>query len=476
MSRTVHEEKEIMPTVAIVGRVNVGKSTFFNKMIDENKAIVSTIAGTTRTNNIGTVWWRGEAFRLIDTGGLTFDDEVLFEDEILRQSERAMKEADLILFFIDAQEGVLPQERELAKRFRRMVAKPVVLVANKVDNQDIIQENLYDPSWYALGLGEPFPISASSGYNTGDLLDQIYEQLFADVEEEVPENEKEQYLDQKTDEDEIQISLIGKPNVGKSSLFNRLVGEERVIVSPMAHTTREPFDTVLQYQYELNEESETQAMRFIDTAGIRRKARVKGFLERMGIQKSINAIDQSDIVLFVVDATEPISSQDMQLGGLVEKRSKSVIILINKWDLVEDHSEQHQKEVKARICSYFPHLRFAEVLFVSGKLGTGVHKIFPKIMQVWRSRHTIIPESTLEKFLEYVTRKHLPSRGKGTRQPKVMGMRQINAAPPVFEIFIKYRTSIHRSYVHYLENRLREQFDFTGTPIVIKLRKMRRHT
>lgn len=465
MPKNVKQVKPDIPTIALVGRVNVGKSTLFNKLIEEQKAIISDIPGTTRTSNIGTVLWRGKHVRLVDTGGLTFEDDVPFEEDILEQSEKAMKMADLILFITDAKEGVLPQEKELAKRLRRIEVKPVVLVANKADTARL-EKNLTEADWYKLGLGEPFPVSAASGRNVGDLLDHIFVLL-----EENAGGAKEIAPDE---ENIIRVSLIGKPNVGKSSLFNKLIGEEQVIVSDIPHTTREPHDTLAAYTLTTGGEEKAQLMNFVDTAGIRRKAKVKGRLEREGIAKSIKSLERSDIILFVIDGSEPISSQDMQLGGLIERHSKSVIILLNKWDLSEENTQKAQTDAKKMVTAHFPHLSFAEILLVSGKTGYSVHRIFPMIMRVWQARHTQIANRGLEKFLERVTKEHRPARGKGTRHPKLLGMRQVHAAPPIFEVFVKYRTSLHRSYIKYLENRLREQFDFLGTPIVIKLTKTRR--
>lgn len=458
-----------LPTIALVGRVNVGKSTLFNKLTEESKAIVSTIAGTTRTNNEGTIIWRGENLKIIDTGGLTFDEDIPLEQDIIAQSKKAMELADVIFFVTDAQVGILPQEMELAKILRKE-EKPIFILANKADSEKK-DFNLYTGDWQKLGLGEPKPISAANGRGLGDLLDEVY-YMFKD-------SEKSPKLVDHHYSEIIDIALIGKPNVGKSSLFNQIIGEDKVIVSEMAHTTREPHDTLVEYTYldtdeDGNEIEKTQKINFIDTAGIRRKSRVSGFLERIGIRKSIDAIEKSDIILFCVDASETIAMQDMQLGGLIEKRSKSVIILVNKWDLIEDHSEKNQIFFRKMIYSYFPHLDFAPLLFTSGKTGLKTHNVFPLIMHVWKARHTQIANRGLEKFLEEVMRKHKPSRGKGTRHPKLLGMTQLNTAPPIFEIFVKYRTSLHRSYIHFIENQLRERFDFTGTPIVIKLKKVKR--
>ncbi|PIR03488.1 MAG: ribosome biogenesis GTPase Der [Candidatus Magasanikbacteria bacterium CG11_big_fil_rev_8_21_14_0_20_43_7] len=466
MEKPFTQLKKSLPTVALVGRVNVGKSTLFNRLIEENKAIISDIPGTTRTNNEGLIIWRGENMRLIDTGGLTFTDDIPFEEEILAQSLSAMKTADVILFIVDAQTGILPQELELAKRLRKIKHKPVLLIANKCDSRRY-ERNLTDQEWYSLGLGEPFPLSATSGRNTGDLLD-----IIVDLTKDARKKARAEIATPA--HDAFSVAFIGKPNVGKSSLFNKIIGEEKVIVSDIPHTTREPHDTQMRYTHEMGEESQQYHITFVDTAGIRRKAHVGGKLERESIFKSIDAVDHSDIVLFVIDGTEELSSQDMQLGGLLERHAKSVLVLVNKWDLAEDNSDTKRNDVIKMMKAHFPHLDFAPILLVSGKTGYAVHKIFPELIHAWQARQINIPVKALEAFLAKAMKIHAPARGKGTRHPKLMGIRQIGNAPPVFEIFVKYRTSVHRSYLNFLENRLREQFDFFAVPIIIKLTKMKR--
>ncbi len=465
MATPATKRKDNLPVVAIVGRVNVGKSTLFNRLIEEHKAIVSDVPGTTRTNNEGVILWRGKQVRIIDTGGLTFDDDVQFEADIVKQAEKAMADADVILFVTDGQVGILPQERELAKKLRHAAKKPILLIANKIDHGGM-ESNLHEKEWYSIGFGEPFSISAISGRKTGDLLDEIYSML--------GKTKRRPKLHKEATSPAINVSLIGKPNVGKSSLFNKLIGEEKVIVSDIAHTTREPHDTMLEYKHVEGKKTVTQRINFIDTAGIRRKSKVDQELEVLGVKKSIETIENSDIVLFVIDGHELISSQDMQLGGLLEKRSKSVIILVNKWDLSDDVSDTKRNDVKRMVYSYFPHLDFAPILFVSGLTGFRVHQIFPEIIRAWKARHTEIVETALEHFIKKAIKEHRPARGKGTRHPEVLGMRQLRANPPIFEIMIKQRTSIHRSYVHFLENKLREQFDFFAVPIVIKMSKLKR--
>jgi GTPase len=453
-----------LPSIALVGRVNVGKSKLFNKLVEEQKAIVSDIAGTTRTNNEGILLWRGKQINVIDTGGLTFDEDVPFEDDIIKQSEYAIKNASVVVFVTDIQTGVLPQERELAKKLRKKNI-PIILVANKADSVKH-ERAMNSGEWASLGLGEPMPISAASGKNVGDFLDVVYSHL--------QKQKVRPKIFREKDDKIIDITIIGKPNAGKSSLFNKIVGQEKVIVSEKAHTTREPFDTTVDYHYKLGAKEVKQKINFVDTAGIRRKSKVSGELERAGIHKSIVAVESSDIVLFVLDGSETISSQDKQLGGLLEKRGKSIIILINKWDLAEERSDLYRQAVKKMVYSHFPHIKFAPILFVSGKTGYRVHDIFPLIMKVWRARHTTIPVKALEYFLEGIMRQHKPSRGKGTRQPKLLGIRQLASGPPVIEVVVKYRTSIHRSYINFIKNKMREQFDFEGSPIIMKLRKMKR--
>lgn len=454
---------EKLPVVVIVGRANVGKSTLFNALIEERKALVSDIAGTTRTNNEGNILWQGHYARIIDTGGIDSKENELFADEIFAQSKHALESADVILFVVDATEGILPQDKELSRMIVQTYRKKskIFLVANKADSKKI-EHNFLSSPWASLALGEAHMISAATGRGVGDLLDLIYTTLDSTTLKPTPKS-----LEQV---ETTHVALIGKPNVGKSSLFNKLIDEDKVIVSEIAHTTREPFDTTVEYE----ENGKKYLITFIDTAGIRRKSKVWGELERQGIRKSIVTIEHSDIVLMVIDGSEPISVQDMQLAGLIEKRSKSVIILINKWDLAEDNTDEKRNEVKAMIYAQFPHLDFASILFVSGKSGYRVQQVFPLIATIAEARKTEVSQPKLDIFIKRVTSKHKPARGKGTRQPSIVRFRQINTDPPVFEAFIKYRTSLHRSYLQYLERRLREEFNFEGTPIVIKLTKMKR--
>lgn len=451
-----------LPTVAFVGRVNVGKSSLFNKIIEQQLAIVSDIPGTTRTRNVATAMWRGKHFRLVDTGGLTFSDDVLLEDDIIHQTELALKESDVICFVVDLQSGLLPQERKLAALLRqKLQKKPIILVANKADSI-VMYPEIHNQEWLQLGLGTPIPVSASNGSNVGDLLDVIYGYL--NKLKRRPKNIKPEAEEKPV----IKVSIMGKPNVGKSSLFNKLIGEERVIVSDMPHTTREPHDTLV--------ELDGQQILFVDTAGIRRKTKVSGDLERLGINKSIATVNKSDIVLLVLDATEPISDQDQQLAGLLREHTRSVIIVVNKWDEAEDNSDEFRNNVKKDMLASFPHLDFAPIVFVSAKTEYRVHQIFPLIKQAWEGRNIVVNEEILKDFLKRTTKKKLPVRGKGVRHPRVVAIQQLGYNPPMFELTIKSNTSLHISYVNYISHRLREEFGFFAAPIVMKLTKLKHHT
>ncbi len=443
-----------LPTVALVGRVNVGKSTLYNRITESGRALVSDIAGTTRTRNVDNALWRGREFRVIDTGGLTFDESVPLEKEIIDQTEKAIAEADLILFVVDVQADLLPQEIELAKKLRA-VKKPVMLLANKADTA-AWRARAFDREWLRLGLGAPLSVSALNSGNVGDMLDEIFKKL-----QTMPRRPK---VAKKIEP--IRVALIGKPNVGKSSLFNKLIGEDRVIVSDMPHTTREPHDTLV--------DLDGQAIQFTDTAGIRRKMKVHGELERGGIGKSLEMIKKSDIVLLVLDAGEPITDQDQQLAGLLRENTKSVIIVVNKWDMAEDNEDAFRNEVKSLIFKKFPHLDFAPIAFVSAKSGYRTHQIFPLIIRAAQERKIELDSETLTDFIKRSVKIHRPTRGKGVRHPSILGFRQLANNPPLFEMFIKPKTSVHISYMHFVENRLREEFGFFASPIVIKLSKLKK--
>lgn len=442
-----------LPVVALVGRVNVGKSTLFNRILERPQALVSDIPGTTRTRNVGVASWRGKNFEIIDTGGLSFDENVPLEKDIINQTTIALKSADVIIFVISIQEDILPQEKELARLLKsKYKDKPIIFVANKADNQSW-ENSQYEQDISKLNLGEPILVSAQNGKRLGDLLDLIYKKL--NKTKKRPKAEKK--------EEFVKVTLMGKPNVGKSSLFNKLVGEDQVIVSDMPHTTREPYDTLVEY--------DNKKYLFVDTAGIRKKTKVSGKLEQVGIGKSISNIERSDIILFLLDAAEPITDQDKQLAGLLKEHSKSVIIIINKWDLAEGNEDSFRNEVKTLVYKSFPHLDYAPIVFISAKSGYRIHQIFPLLERAWLERQIEIPYKTLDGFLQRLVRRYLPTKGKGTNFPKILTLKQLANNPPIFEILIKSKTSLSQNYVNFLKNKIREQFSFYAAPIVIKIRK-----
>lgn len=448
-----------LPTMALVGRTNVGKSTLFNRLIEERKALTSDVSGTTRTRNIGICYWRGLPIRTIDTGGLTYEENLPFEKEVIEQAERAVKDADVILFVVDIQSGLLAQEQQLARRLHKL-KKPVLLVGNKADSTKFRNRSL-ETNWSKFGFGFPLLVSAVNGSGTGDLLEAVYDAL------------PKQYTQQKetlpvaADEPVVaSVAVLGKPNVGKSSLLNAMAGSDEVIVSDVAHTTRETFD--------VNVLHEEKRFRVIDTAGIRRKSHVKGGLERMGVMASIHALDRADVVLLVLDATEPLSTQEKHLLGLIENKRAGVIIVLNKWDLVPEHSQENRTEFIDTIRRYYPFLNYAPVVFVSAKTGFRVHQLFGMIEQVANARKLKIDEQVLQGWWRTIVRKHKPARGKGTRHPSILEFAQRRTEPPTFELVIKYQTTLHESYLHFLENQLRESFGFEGTPLVLIVRKYKK--
>lgn len=449
--------EKLLPTIAIVGRTNVGKSTLFNRLTEKRKALISPLPGTTRTSNIAEFLWRGEKYRLIDTGGLDFEKKYLFEKEIKKQIEKALSEAQVIIFLVDLRTGLLPQEKEWTKKMLRHLPVPIILAGNKADNLKI-RHNVYDKEWKKLGFGEPLPISAANGSGVGDLLDEVIKTL---------EHLNTETLQQKNNLTipPIRVSIIGRPNVGKSTLFNALIGEERVIVSPVPHTTRESHDTLIL--------KDNEPFLFVDTAGIRRHSRIEKGLEQMGVGQAVHSLQNSDLALLVLDASEPFKAQDKQLVGLIADRHKGLIIIVNKWDLVEDRGEENRARFLEEIFYYFPFLRYAPVLFVSAKTHLKVHQMFKLIKEINQSSLKTIEESTLRDFMKKIIRIHRPARGKGVRHPRISSLKQIDTAPPTFQVTIKQKTSLHESYLKFIENQLRQEFGFEGTPVIVYAKKVK---
>ena len=443
-----------LPTVALIGRTNVGKSTLFNRMIEQSKALVSATAGTTRDRNDGECLWRGRTIRVVDTGGLDVNKQDEIEKNILIQSELAMKEADVILFVVDLKNPPLPSDLELASKLWK-TKTPIIVVGNKAEKA-AERRRAHQPDWRLRGLPAPIAVSATQGSGVGDLLDLVYEKL-AEIGKH-PVDYKEL--------DATRVAVIGKPNVGKSTLLNALVGTDRFITSSIAHTTREPNDVLLHIG--------DKNYLIYDTAGMRKHAKISkgGGLEKMAVDKNEWVIRQSDVSLLVLDATEPIGTQEKHLAGILGDSGAGVIIIVNKWDLVKDKDVSTMNEYRKYLLGELPFITWAPVMFVSALTKQRTSTIFKMIDDVGHNRSIELDMKELDGFLREALRTHLPSLGKGKNPPKVMGLKQVSTKPPKFDLTLKAQRTdaLHPSYLRFIENRLRELHDFKGTPINIKVR------
>lgn len=454
-----------MPTVAIVGRTNTGKSTLFNRLTESKKALVSELPGTTRDRNISEVNWRGLAMRLIDTGGIDVEgvknsilllqkkilgDTIkteLLEENILFQASRAISDADIILLLVDGKTGILKQDRELA-RMLKTLRKTMVCAVNKIDSvKEIGNANVF----YRLGLGDPVPVSAANGSGTGDLLDILVLKL--------KKLHSQKDAQDKTSEKKIYVSLIGKPNVGKSSLLNSITGEERVIVSPIPMTTREPQDTEIIYK--------KQTIVLVDTAGIKKKAKTAPGLDAISSMKSLETLQKSDIVLFVLDAHEPLAVQDLRLAGTLHESLAGVIIVANKWDLVQLKSAKSDSQYFASATQYLAPVSWAPCILVSAKTGKNIKKILDLILEVFERRNIRIPDKTLNTFLKKLVRVKRPIGGSKEKRPKIIKIRQPKTNPPEFLIYLGNEEDLHFSYYRFIENSLRKIYGLEGVNLKI---------
>ncbi|MFA5557275.1 MAG: ribosome biogenesis GTPase Der [Flavobacteriaceae bacterium] len=431
--------------VAIVGRPNVGKSTLFNRMIKRREAIVDSVSGVTRDRNYGKSEWNGKEFSVIDTGGYIKGSDDVFEGEIRKQVELAIEEADVILFVVDVEEGITPMDEEVAKLLRK-VTKPVLIAVNKVDNA-MRQKDAYE--FYNLGLGEYYTISGNSGSGTGELMDALMEAF-----PEKPEVEN-------TDDSLPRFAVVGRPNAGKSSFINALIGEERYIVTDIAGTTRDSIDTKYnRFGFEFN---------LVDTAGIRKKSKVKEDLEFYSVMRSVRAIEHSDVCILMIDATRGFEGQDQSIFWLAEKNRKGIVILVNKWDLVEKDTmstKQYEEKIRKEIEPFTD----VPILFVSALTKQRLLKALETAVQVFESRKQRIATSKLNDLMLKIIENYPPPALKG-KHIKIKYCMQLPTPTPQFVFFANLPQYVKDPYKRFLENKLREHYDFSGVPIDIYIRE-----
>ncbi|MFH0873724.1 MAG: ribosome biogenesis GTPase Der [Candidatus Komeilibacteria bacterium] len=433
-----------LPSVIIIGRANVGKSTLFNRLTSSRQAMVSAIAGTTRDRKQARVAWSGKEFNLIDTGGLDIDAQDPIERKIAEQAFKGLASSDLALLVVDAKTGITGSDQKIASWLRRQ-KKQVIVVVNKSDTVRLRQQA---SEFYRLGLGEPQPLSAANGSGTGDLLDLIAQKVKVATADDHPT---------------IRVAIIGKTNVGKSSLINALVHDDRVIVSDQPHTTRDSQDIELNYH--------GQSITLIDTAGITRSHHKQDPLKKMSMEQAFASIRKADVVVLMTEADKALTYQDRSLGDEIGHSSASVILVGNKWDLVGEKNVLVQKKLTNEYRHFFPWLAWAPLIFLSAKLKTKKTQLLNAILAVYVERTRYIDDNAADKFLKYMLKRHLPTKGKGTKHPFIYHFIQVDTAPPTFEIKLKYKTDLHSSYLKFLEKGLRFKFGFSGTPIKIYVTK-----
>ncbi|OXT07859.1 ribosome biogenesis GTPase Der [Thermoanaerobacterium thermosaccharolyticum] len=434
----------VYPMVGIVGRPNVGKSTLFNKITGQRISIVEDKPGVTRDRIYYETEWLGRKFILVDTGGLEPDSEDEFFSKIRMQVEAALKTVDLILFVIDAKDGLSPVDEDIANMLRKS-HKKVILVLNKVDSFKEMPISYYDSM--RLGFGEPIAISASNGLGIGDLLDEVIKNIPEHIDD--------------YDEETIKICFIGKPNVGKSSLVNKILGEERAIVSDIPGTTRDALDTYF--------EKDNKKYVIIDTAGMRKKGRIEDKIERYSVLRALSAIDRSDICILVIDATEGPTEQDTKIAGYAFEQNKAIIIAVNKWDLIEKDNNTVNEYLKL-IKEKFSFMSFASTIFISAKTGQRLNKLFEEINSVWEEYNKRISTGLLNNVISEALLINPPPAEKG-RLLKIYYVTQFGIKPPSFAVFVNDPEIMHFSYVRFLENTIRDNFGFQGVPLKIEVRK-----
>ena len=427
------------PIVAIIGKPNVGKSTFFNYLVGSRISIVQDTPGVTRDRIYAETNWRGRNFTLVDTGGIEPESEDIILSQMREQANLAISMANVIIFLTDIRQGVTAADREIALMLKKS-KKPIVLVCNKADNFDKDRQEAYE--FYNLGLGDPYPISATNAIGIGDVLDKIYDSFPPKVEGE-------------DDDDTIKVAVIGKPNVGKSSLINNILGENRAIVSNIAGTTRDAIDTEF--------ENEKGKYVLIDTAGVRKKSKVKESIEKFSIMRTLLAIERADVCLMMIDATEGVTDQDAKIAGEAHEAGKGVIIVVNKWDAVEKETgtlEKYKKEVYDKL----KYLSYAPIIFISAKTGQRVNKLFDMINHVAAQNSMRISTSVLNQVINEAIAIVQPPTDKGKRL-KIFYGTQVSSKPPTFVIFVNSKDLFHFSYERYLVNQIRKEFGLEGTPV-----------
>ena len=433
------------PVVAIVGRPNVGKSTLFNALAGEMISIVKDTPGVTRDRIYADVTWLDKEFTMIDTGGIEPDSKDIILSQMREQAQIAIDTADVIIFITDVKQGLVDADSKVADMLRRS-GKPVVLVVNKVDNFDKYMADVYE--FYNLGIGDPVPISASSRLGLGDMLDIVAENF--------PEGSA-----QAEDDDRPRVAIVGKPNVGKSSIINKLLGENRVIVSDIAGTTRDAIDTEILHN--------GKEYIFIDTAGLRRKNKIKEELERYSIIRTVTAVERADVVLMVIDATEGVTEQDAKIAGIAHERGKGVIIVVNKWDAIEKN-DRTMREYESDIRQVLSYMPYAEIMYVSAATGQRLNRLYDMIDMVIENQTLRIATGVLNEIMTEAVAMQQPPSDKGKRL-KLYYITQVAVKPPTFVIFVNDKELMHFSYTRYLENKIREAFGFRGTSLKFFIRE-----
>ncbi len=434
------------PVVAVVGRPNVGKSTLFNALAGDTISIVKDTPGVTRDRIYADCTWLDKQFTLIDTGGIEPESKDIILSQMREQAEIAIASADVIIFMTDVRQGLIDSDSKVADMLRKS-GKRVVLVVNKVDNFQKLMPDVYE--FYNLGIGDPMPISAVSKLGLGDMLDEVVANF--------PSNDNDEEED-----DRPRIAIVGKPNVGKSSIINKLLGENRVIVSDIAGTTRDAIDTVVKHN--------KKEYIFIDTAGLRRKNKIKEELERYSIIRTVTAVERADVVVVVIDATEGVTEQDAKIAGIAHERGKGIIVAVNKWDAVENKETNTVNKYTKKIRETLSFMPYADVLFISAQTGQRLPKLFEHIDVVIENQNMRIATGVINEILMEAVAMQQPPSDKGKRL-KIFYMTQVAVKPPTFVVFVNDKELMHFSYTRYIENKIREAFGFSGTPLKFIIRE-----